>query len=224
MSQTDWRFIGAAILVGGLIAIDAHFAAWTPTTFVFEGSRIPETIGAWTGTKVELSENEVEQLLGDGRLTYDRRKYASDGDQTIDAWAVYLERPEAIRHTPDRCLTVTGWAVDRVTTVDVPILGEGEPMVANLLTGTKGDRKIVQMYVFVTADGYRRTPLQTLLEYSSNRLSSKDQAMAMVMLVSIVPFEDDQQELETINTLVDFASQYLPHLRSTLSNSGAAAP
>jgi len=204
--------------VGALVAIDAYFAAWTPRTFSPDRSRIPETIGQWHGTEIHLSEEELELVLGDGRLMYDERHYrvaADDDAPMIDALAVYLERPEAIRHTPDRCLTVSGWAVDRVSTVDVALPEEGGATIANLLTGVRGDRKIVQLYVFVTAQAYRRTPLQTLIEYSGNRLSSKDQAMAMVILVSQVPFDED--ELQTIDTVVEFAGHYLPHVRATLT-------
>ena len=215
MSRLDWRFVAAAVLVGGLVAIDAYFAAWTPRTFAPDRSRIPETVGKWRGTEIRLSEEELKRVLGDGRLTYDERHYRADDAPMIEALTVYLERPEAIRHTPDRCLTVSGWAVDRVSTVDVALPEEDGFTVANLLTGVRGDRKIVEVYVFVTAKAYRRTPLQTLVEYSSNRLSSKDQAMAMVILVSRVPFEEDEQE--TIDTVVAFAGRYLPHVRATLT-------
>lgn len=215
MSPTDWRFVTAAALVGSLIAIDAYFAAWTPRTFAPDRSRIPERIGEWRGTEIRLSEEELRRVLGDGRLTYDERHYRADDGRMIDALAVYLERPEAIRHTPDRCLTVSGWAVDRVSTVDVPLPEEGGSTVANLLTGVKGDRRIVEVYVFVTAEAYRRTPLQTLIEYSRRRLSERDQAMAMVILVSQVPFEESEQR--TIDTVVAFAGRYLPHVRATLT-------
>ncbi len=215
MSRLDWRFVAAAVLVGGLIAIDAYFAAWTPQTFAPDRSRIPETVGKWRGTEIRLSEEELKRVLGDGRLMYDERHYKTDDAPMIDALTVYLERPEAIRHTPDRCLTVSGWAVDRVSTVEVALPDEGATTIANLLTGVRGDRKIVQVYVFVTAQAYRRTPLQTLVEFSSNRLSSKDQAMAMVILVAQVPFEEDEQG--TIDTVVAFAGRYLPHVRATLT-------
>jgi hypothetical protein len=91
----------------------------------------------------------------------------------------------------------------------------GGSTVANLLTGVKGDRKIIELYTFATPEGFRRTPLQTLVEYTSRRTSAGEQLMAMVILISQVPFEENEQQ--TINTVVDFAGEYLPHVRETLA-------
>jgi len=213
MSRLDWRFVTALAVVGGLIAIDARFAAWTPQPLEPDRSHIPGRIGPWRGTQVILTQEEMERVLGGGRLTYDERRFRTDDGREIEALSVYLERPEAIRHTPDRCLTVSGWAVDRVTTVDVP-LPDGGATVANLLTGVKGDRKIIELYTFATAEGYRRTPLATLMEYTSRRTSAGEQLMAMVILISQVPFEENEQQ--TIDTVAGFAGEYLPHVRKTL--------
>ena len=62
MSRIDWRFVVAAVLVGGLVAIDAYFAAWTPRTFTPDLTRIPETIGQWHGTQIRLSAEELEEI------------------------------------------------------------------------------------------------------------------------------------------------------------------
>ncbi len=214
MSGMDRRFVAVAAFLGLLIGIDTYFARWTPEVAEPRYERLPDQIGEWNGVDVEVSQEMLDIILHEGRASYFERLYSTDDGREVTAMVIYIDRPEALRHTPERCLTLAGWALDRLSTAEIPLSSGGVAVPANLITAVREDHRIVQLYLYVTADGYRRTALSSLVDYSSRRLTSRDQMMAHVILTTIVPAEADQ--IEALGVVTDFSGQYLPLLRETL--------
>jgi hypothetical protein len=175
---------------------------------------VPHEIGAWEGEDIPVSEEMLTMILGGGRNSYFERMYTNDEGDRVSAMVIYIDSPEALRHTPERCLKGGGWALDRIASTEIPIDNNGRAANANLVTAVKQDARTVLLYIFVTADGYQRTPLASLMDYSSKRLTSRDQMMGHVMFSTIIPF--DENELDAVTMLSQFAGFYLPHIRKSL--------
>jgi hypothetical protein len=197
-----------------LLGIDTYFAKWVPETAEPVYARVPHEIGAWEGEDVAVSEEMLTMILGGGRSSYFERFYTNDDDDRVSAMVIYIDSPEALRHTPERCLKGAGWALDRIASTEIPLDNNGRPANANLITAVKQDARTVLLYIYVTSEGYQRTPLASLMDYSSKRLTSRDQMMGHVLLTTVIPF--DESELDAVTMLSYFAAQYLPHVRETL--------
>lgn len=215
MSRVDRRFLIAAAVIGALIGIDAYFHALVPDVSAPPPDAIPRRLADWQGRDIELSEEDLDQILAGGRLAALQRLYQNPEGRIVDAMAIYLERPEAVHHTPERCLTGAGWSLSRISTVSVPLIGEGGSAEANLVTGEKGGTKIVELFLFASADGFRRSALQSLVAYSQRGLSKRDQTMAMIIMTTQVPVTSDDRE--ALEYMFDFAGRYLPAVRASMA-------
>ncbi len=214
MSRTNRRFLIAAVFVGALLGVDAYFHALVPDVTAPPPEAIPRRLGEWQGRDIELSEQDLEQILAGGRLAAVQRLYENPDGQVVDAMAIYLQRPEAVHHTPERCLTGAGWSLSRISTVGVPLTDESGTVEANLVTGERGDTKIVELFLFASGDGYRRSALQSLVAYSQRGLSQRDQTMALIIMTTQVPVTADDRE--ALSYMFDFAGRYLPAVRASM--------
>ncbi len=214
MSGLERRFLVCAAFIGLLLAVDAFFAKWTPQVAEPTYDVVPYEIGRWSGEDVPVSEEMLTMILGGGRSSFFERIYSNDEGDDISATVIYIESPEALRHTPERCLKGSGWALDRIASTEIPLDNGGQPANANLITAVKQDARIVLLYIYVTAEGYQRTALATLMDYSSKRLTSRDQMMGHVMFSTVIPFDDNP--LDAVTMLSQFAAFYLPHVRESL--------
>lgn len=214
MSRVDRRFLTAAVIVGALIGIDAYFHSLVPEVTAPPADSIPHQLGEWEGRDVELSEEQLNQILAGGRLAAIERIYENPDGQAVDAIAIYLERPEAVHHTPERCLTGSGWSISRVSTTEVPLIGEPPTAEANLVTGLKGGTKIVELFLFVSPDGFRRSALQSLVDYSRRGLAQRDQTLALIIMTTQIAASAEDRE--ALRYMYDFASRYLPAVRASM--------
>lgn len=163
---------------------------------------------------MKLSDDQLAQILAGGRLAAFERVYQDPEGNSVDAITIYLERPEAVHHTPERCLTGGGWSISRVSTTTIPLAGDGGSAEANLVTGVKGDRKIVEFFLFVSPDGFRRSALQSMVDYSRRGVSKRDQSMAMIIMTTQVAADADDRE--AIAYMGNFAGHFLPEVRSSM--------
>jgi len=214
MSRTDWRFLTSAGFIAALIGIDLYFAALVPAVSAPPPESIPRQLGEWRGRDVELSEEQLNQILAGGRLSTVQRIYEDSEGRLVDAMAIYLERPESVHHTPERCLTGSGWSLNRISTVSVPLAGAGGAAEANLVTGIKADAKIVELFLFVSPDGFRRSALQSLVDYSRRGLSQRDQTMALIIMTTQVA--ETTEDREALSYMFDFAGRFLPAVRASI--------
>lgn len=214
MSALERRFLACAVFIGLLLGTDAFFAKWTPQVAEPVYGVVPREVGRWSGEDVAVSEEMLTMILGGGRTSFFERVYTNDEDDSVSSMVIYIDSPEALRHTPERCLKGGGWALDRIASTEIPLDNNGRPANANLITAVKQDARIVLLYIYVTAEGYQRTPFATLLDYSSKRLTSRDQMMGHVLMSTVIPF--DASELDAVTMLSYFAAVYLPHVRESL--------
>lgn len=215
MSRVDRRFLIAAVFIGALIGIDAYFNALVPEVTAPSAESIPRQLGEWQGMDVALGEEELDEILAGGRLAAVQRLYKNSAGQVVDAIAIYLERPEAVHHTPERCLTGAGWSLSRISTTSVPLIGESGTAEANLVTGLRGEMKIVELFLFASGDGFRRSALQSLVAYSQRGLSKRDQTLAMVIMTTQIAADADDRE--ALEYMFDFAGRYLPAVRASMA-------
>ena len=214
MPRVGGRFLIAVAVLGSMVGMNAYFHALVPDVTAPPPERIPMELGDWQGREVKLSEDQLAQVLAGGRLAAFERVYQDPEGRMVNAITIYLERPEAVHHTPERCLTGGGWSISRVSTTTIPLVGEGEAAEANLVPGAKGDMEIVELFLFVSPDGFRRSALQSMVDYSRRGGSKRDQTMAMIIMTTQIAADADDRE--AIAYMADFAGRFLPEVHSSM--------
>ena len=86
--------------------------------------QLPESVGAWTGKDVEISEREIGIL---GRETeFARKSYTNGrGDELQVTIVLSGHDMDTSIHRPERCAQAQGWSIMGSQSVPVPVAGRG---------------------------------------------------------------------------------------------------
>ena len=86
--------------------------------------QLPESVGAWTGTDVEISEREIGIL---GKETeFARKAYTNGQGDRLEVTIVLSGHDMDMSiHRPERCLQAQGWSLISAPTIRVAVPGRG---------------------------------------------------------------------------------------------------
>ncbi len=81
---------------------------------------LPDSIGQWTGTPGQISDQELNGLAPD--TTFARKIYTNAfGDSILVSIVLAGEDPDNSIHRPERCLPAQGWTIMDSRTVSIPL-------------------------------------------------------------------------------------------------------
>lgn len=146
MIRLNTRLIVATLLLAGT----ALFLQTRAGSEVFPPRQplqnVPEQLGQWTGTDVEISQ-EVKDILGNGEFL--QRVYRSDSanQPPIDLFIAYFpsQRAGDTIHSPKHCLPGSGWLPLESSRISIAPSG-ASPFTVNRYIVGKGEARQLVLY------------------------------------------------------------------------------
>ena len=136
----------------------------------------PNTIGEWSGSKIQLDESVLDILNADDYLL--SNYFNNNDNELVNLYIAFYNTQEAgsAAHSPKSCIPGGGWRINTLETVHInDIEIEGKPLSVNRIFISKGDHRqlvyywfqqrsriitneyLVKWYLFVDALKYNRT-------------------------------------------------------------------
>ena len=178
-------------------------------------STLPEKLGPWTGTDIEISQ-DIRDILGNGEFL--QRVYQDpSGDQPpVDLFIAYFpsQRAGDTIHSPKHCLPGAGWLP--LESGRVPIVpARRAPFVVNRYVVGKGPDRQLVLYWYLAHD--RTIASEYWAKYyliaDSIRMNRSDGALVRLntlMSRGETPAHAQQRLMSMADPLIPLLDQYIP--------------
>ncbi len=147
----SWRFLISVILLGGTAVVlqarnGAEVIPQRPSL-----SSFPRTLDGWTGSDVEISQDELS-VLGQGDfLLRDFRGPESQPDVFLFVAYFPSQRAGDTIHSPKNCLPGAGWTPVQANRITVDVAGHA-PFQANRYVIARNDERQLVLYWYWAHD------------------------------------------------------------------------
>lgn len=213
--RTSSRLLVAAALLSGT----ALFLQARAGSEVFPSREpliaLPETLGVWTGTNIEISQ-EIRDILGNGEFLQRVYHNPSDDQPPVDLFLAYFpsQRAGDTIHSPKHCLPGAGWLP--LESARVPIAPAGRaPFVVNRYIVGKGAERQLVLYWYWAHDRAIASEYwaKFYLVADSIRMNRSDGALIRVNTLMGHGETPDQAQLRLmslVDSLVPLLDKYVP--------------
>jgi EpsI family protein len=209
------RLVLAAALLAGT-AIFLHARAGNEVFPTRQSlAALPEKLGPWTGTNIEISQ-EVRDILGNGEFVQRVYQYPSDDQPPVDLFMAYFtsQRAGDTIHSPKHCLPGAGWLPLESKRVSIAPAGRAPFVVNRYIVGRGVDRQLVLYWYWAHERAVASEYLAKFyLVADSIRMNRSDGALVRVntLMAPGETIEHAQQRLiSVVDPLLPLLDQYIP--------------
>jgi len=175
-------------------------------------AEFPTEIGEWNGKSGKMEQIFISALNFDDYIMADY--HAAGGSEFINLYIGYyaVQRADKVPHSPKACIPGGGWAVKKMSRLDLPGIKVGDqPLSVNRLQIEKGEYKQVVYYWFQQRGRVVNNEYMVKLYLLWDSITRKRTDGALVRLISVVSPDEDMADVDArLSRFAKHVSEIIP--------------